>query len=480
MTDQSDLKHISIVVAGHVDAGKSSLTGRLLYDMGGIDERTMEKLNKKAQEMGKPSFAFAYYMDNQKAEQERGITIACNTKEFHTTRYHYTIIDAPGHRDFIKNMITGSSQADVALLLCPADGGSFLSSIAKGDHKTGEVPGQTRNHARLLNLLGIKQLIVGINKMDSEVDGECYSERRFVEIATEVKRILLQEGWTKPQVEKEIPIIPMAGFHGQNILTKSEKMPWWNGVQVKISTTGGECKVTCLLDALNDMVNLPIRNDDAVFRAPVGKVITSIKGIECVVTSRLEQGTLVKGEEVCFLPTHTASNPCAGKVFTIEMHHKEHGTAGPGDNVGMSLKGLPKANMPRDGDMMIKKSDTTLRPCATFVVQAMVLDHPNQIKPGYSPNCYVRTSHAACRLMSINFKMGKKSTGGVKVEEPEFIEKGDMCELVFKPCRPFVVDNFQSCEGLSRVAMLEGSVVCMIGKVVKVNFVEEIADKKKK
>ena len=475
----SEKKHVSIVVAGHVDAGKSSLTGRLLYDMGGIDERMMEKLNKKAAENGKPSFAFAYFMDNQKAEQERGITIACNTKEFYTSRYHYTIIDAPGHRDFIKNMITGSSQADVALLLCPADGGSFVASIAKGDHKTGEVPGQTRNHARLLNLLGIKQLIVGVNKMDSEVDGQCYAEARFEEIRTEVRRILGQEGWTKPQIEKEIPIIPMAGFHGQNILTKSEKMPWWNGVDVKIATTGGECHVDCLLDALDKMVNLPPRDEAAVFRAPVGKVITSIKGIECVVTSRLEQGVLNKGEEVVFLPTHTASNPCVGKVFTIEMHHKEHPQAGPGDNVGMSLKGLPKSNMPRDGDMMIKKSDTTIRQAATFTVQAMVLDHPNQIKPGYSPNCYVRTSHAACRLMKINFKAGKKSTGGAKVEEPEFIEKGDMCELEFKPTRPFVVDTFKQCEGLSRVAMLEGSVVCMIGKVTKVNFVEEVAGKKK-
>ena len=376
-------------------------------------------------------------------------------------------------------MITGSSQADVALLLCPADGGSFIASIAKGDHKTGEVPGQTRNHARLLNLLGIRQLVVGINKMDSEVEGESYSEKRYQEIATEVRRILLQEGWKKDQIENEIPIIPMAGFHGDNILKRSDKMPWWKGVDVKVATGGQTVHVECLLDALNDMVNLPPRNTEAAFRAPVGKVITSIKGIECVVTSRLEQGTLTKGEEVVFLPTHTASNPCVGKVFTIEMHHKEHMKAGPGDNVGMSIKGLSKANMPRDGDIMVKKSDTAFKACESFVVQAMVLDHPNQIKPGYSPNCYVRTSHASCRLISINFKVGKKSTGGQKVEEPEFIEKGDMCELVFRPTRPFVVDDFKSCEGLSRVAMLEGSVVCMIGKVVKVNFVEDVATKKK-
>mmetsp|Transcript_91026 Transcript_91026/g.152422 ORF Transcript_91026/g.152422 Transcript_91026/m.152422 type:complete len:497 (+) Transcript_91026:1009-2499(+) len=479
MSDKDGKQHVSIVVAGHVDAGKSSLTGRLLYDMGGIDERVMEKLKKKAEENGKPSFAFAYYMDNQKAEQERGITIACNTKEFYTNRYHYTIIDAPGHRDFIKNMITGSSQADVALLLCPADGSSFIASIAKGDHKTGEVPGQTRNHARLLNLLGIRQLIVGVNKMDSTVDNVQYGEKRYVEISTEVKRILLQEGWKKDQIEKEIPVIPMAGFHGENILKISEKMPWWKGVDIQIPGGSDKVKVSCLLDALNDMVSLPPRNTEGAFRGPVGKVITSIKGIECVVTSRLEQGTLVKGDEVVFLPTHTASNPCVGKVFSIEMHHKEHAKAGPGDNVGISMKGLPKGNMPRDGDIMVMKSDSGFKACETFVVQAMVLDHPGQIKPGYSPNCYVRTAHAACRMMAINFKVGKKSTGGQKVESPEFIEKGDMCELVFKPTRPFVVDDFKRCEGLSRVAMLEGSIVCMIGKVVKVNFVEDAKGGKK-
>ena len=473
----SEKQHVSIVVAGHVDAGKSSLTGRLLYDMGGIDERTMEKLRKMAEENGKPSFAFAYYLDNQKQEQERGITIACNTKEFYTERYHYTIIDAPGHRDFIKNMITGSSQADVALLLCPADGSSFVASIAKGDHKTGEVPGQTRNHARLLNLLGIKQLIGGVNKMDSEHEGARYSEKRFQEVATEVKRILVQEGWKKEQIEKEIPVIPLAGFHGENLMKPSEKMPWWKGVTVFDPTTKKEVKVTCLLDALNDMVNLPPRNTSAPLRAPVGKVITTIKGIECVITTRVEQGVVTKGEEVVFLPTHTASNPCVGKVFSIEMHHKEHAQAAPGDNVGLSMKGLPKANMPRDGDIMVKKSDSGFKAAESFVVQAMVLEHPGQIKPGYSPVCYVRTSHAACRLQKINFKAGKKSTGGQKVESPEFIEKGDMCELVFTPTRPFVVDDFKSCEALSRVAMLEGAIVCMIGKVTKVNFVD---DSKKK
>jgi elongation factor 1-alpha len=470
--------HVSIVVAGHVDAGKSSLTGRLLYDLGGINEREMEKLRKIAEENGKPSFAFAYFMDNQKAERERGITIACNTKEFYTDRYHYTIIDAPGHRDFIKNMITGSSQADVALLLCPADGGSFIASIAKGDHKTGEVPGQTRNHARLLNLLGVKQLIVGVNKMDSlDSESKQYSEARYEEVAKEMKRILLQEGWKKEQIESEIPIIPMAGFLGENILKKSDKMPWWKGQDIKVAATGDTVKVECLLDALNKMVNLPPRNVTAPLRAPVSQCL-GIKGVGDVLTMRIEQGEVNKGDEVIFLPTHTASNPCTGKVFSIEMHHKEHSTAGPGDNVGINMKGLNKANMPKGGDVMIKKSDPTLKTCDTFVAQSMVLDHPGQIKVGYCPVAYCRTSKCSLRLEKINWKVGKKSTGGQKVENPEFIEKGDMCELVFKPARPFVVDSHERSEGLSRIAILEGATVAMIAKVTAVTFQEEIAKKK--
>lgn len=480
MTDANGLAHVSIVVCGHVDAGKSSLTGRLLYDLGGIDEREMAKLRKIAEENGKPSFAFAYFMDNQKAERERGITIACNTKEFYTSKYHYTIIDAPGHRDFIKNMITGSSQADVALLLCPADGGSFIASIAKGDHKTGEVPGQTRNHARLLNLLGVKQLIVGVNKMDSlNSDGQPYTESRFIEISTEVKRILLQEGWRKDQIEKEIPILPLAGFEGENLLTPSTKMPWWKGVDVLVATAEAKTvKVVCLLDALNEMVTLPKRDLTAPLRAPVSNCL-NIKGVGDVLTMRIEQGQVTKGDEVVFLPTHTASNPCVGKVFSIEMHHKEHNNAGPGDNVGINMKGLTKANMPKSGDIMIKKADTTLNTCKTFMSQAMVLDHPGQIKVGYTPIGYCRTARCSLRLSKILWKAGKKSTGGQKVETPEFIEQGDMCECEWTPSRPFVVEPFNKSEGLSRIAILEGANVAMIAKVTSVEFVEEAAKGKK-
>jgi len=140
-------EHLGLVIVGHVDAGKSTTTGHLLFKLGGISPRELEKLQAEADAQGKGSFAYAYFMDKQKDERERGVTISCTTKEFFTDKYHYTIIDAPGHRDFIKNMITGASQADVALLMVPANRGGFEVSIQKGDHKKGVIQGQTRQHA---------------------------------------------------------------------------------------------------------------------------------------------------------------------------------------------------------------------------------------------------------------------------------------------------------------------------------------------
>merc|ERR1711979_45769 len=201
MPANSEKEHLSIVICGHVDSGKSTTTGRLIFELGGLPERELEKLKAEAERLGKGSFAFAFYMDRQKEERERGVTISCTTKEFFTEKWHYTIIDAPGHRDFIKNMISGAAQADVALLMVPADG-NFTTAIQKGDAKLAEIQGQTRAHARLLNLLGVKQLIVGINKMDSDVAG--YKEERFKEILDEMKHTLKKFGWNKDFVDSSV------------------------------------------------------------------------------------------------------------------------------------------------------------------------------------------------------------------------------------------------------------------------------------
>jgi len=460
MTDGK--QHISIVVCGHVDAGKSTTTGRLIFELGGIPEREMVKLREEADRLGKSSFAFAFYMDRQKEERERGVTISCTTKEFFTPTKHYTVVDAPGHRDFIKNMLTGASQADVALLMVPADG-NFTTSIARGDHKAGEVQGQTRQHAVLINLLGVKQLLVGVNKMDCDVAK--YTQARYEEIRNEMKEMLVKIGWKKEFIDESVPIVPISGWIGDNLITQSANMPWWTGVDVK--TVGGtKVHVHTVLDVLEKAVEIPKRITDKPMRMPVSGIY-KIKGVGDVVTGRVEQGKVEPGAEVVFIPTHAPSTPCTGKIFTVEMHHKSVPQALAGDNVGLNVKGLVKENMPRVGDVMILKTDDTLGRAEKFTSQVQVLNHPGELKVGYTPVGFVRTGRSALKMTEIKWKLGKE-TGNKKAENPNNLKANEMAEVVFEPQQPFVVDNFKNCEGLGRVAIMEGGGVVMLGKIVDV------------
>jgi len=458
-------KHLGIVVVGHVDAGKSTTTGHLMFELGGIDDRTLEKLKKEAETQGKSSFAFAFFMDKSKDERARGVTIACTTKEFFTEKYHYTIIDAPGHRDFIKNMISGASQADVALLMVPANKGGFETSIQKGNHKKGEVQGQTRQHARLLHLLGVEQVIVGVNKMDAPSVG--YKQDRYKEIKSEVSKMLTKIGFKT----KKIPFIPMSGWKGDNLTKKSAEMGWYKGFKVKPKKK--EVTGHTLLDALNDVVSCPKRPSKKPFRMPVSGVY-KIKGVGDVITGRIEQGTLKPNLQVEFAPTGVE-----GKAFSIEMHHKSVGKAGPGDNVGVNVKALPKENMPKVGDVMyIQKEDGDEDPpkaADTFRAAVFVQDHPGKLKcandkglGGFTPSIHVRTAKAPCQMLKILWKRGK-STSNVKVEDPLFIEAGDEAEVLFKPKMPICVDAYDVCKPLGRMAAMDSNSLIMLGRVLEAN-----------
>merc|ERR1711972_263454 len=376
---------------------------------------------------------------------------ACTTKEFYTEKWHYTIIDAPGHRDFIKNMITGASQADVALIMVPADG-NFTTAIAKGNHKAGEIQGQTRQHSRLINLLGVKQLCVGVNKMDCDTAG--YKQARYDEIGNEMRSMLVKVGWKKDFIEKSTPVLPISGWMGDNLLKQSTNMTWWKGCDVTVNSE--KFHLVTLYDVLDTMCRVPERPIDAPMRMPISGIY-KIKGV---------------GEEVIFLPTHTASNPCVGKVFTVEMHHSRVDAANPGDNVGLNIKGLDKNNMPRSGDVMVYKKDTTLGQTKEFSAQIQVLDIPNEIKTGYSPIGFVRCGRAACRISKLTWKMGKE-TGGKKLEDPHSLKSNEMAQCSFQPQQPLVCDTFKNCEGLSRVAFMDGNGCVMLGKVVSCERKEE-------
>merc|ERR1712087_365306 len=274
-----------------------------------------------------------------------------------------------------------------------------------------------------------------------------------------------------------------SGWMGDNLLKKSDKMTWWDGQTIQIGEKGTETlHINTLYDCLNDMCSPPGRNETAPMRMPVSGIY-KIKGVGDVIAGRVEQGIIKPNEEVIYMPTHTPANSCGGKVFTIEMHHTRHEQAKPGDNVGLNIKGLDKINMPRVGDVMIYKKDSTLDRCGQFTAQIQTLDIPGEVKLGYSPIGFVRCGRSACRATAFDFKVGKE-TGGKKMESPHSLKSNEMAQVVFVPQQPLVVDSFKNCEGLSRIAFLDGNTAVMLGKVTSLIYKkdmppEEVAKKKK-
>jgi len=317
----------------------------------------------------------------------------------------------------------------------------------------------------LVNLLGVKQLLVGVNKMDCNVAN--YSQARYEEVRNEMKEMLVKCGWKKDFVEESVPIVPISGWVGDNLVKPSQKMPWWTGVSVK-NILGQSVHVHTVLDVLEKAVVIPPRAIDKPFRMPVSGVL-NIRGVGDVVTGRVEQGKIEPGTVVAFLPTHVTATPCTGRVFSVEMHNHSVPFAIAGDNVGLMVKDLSKTNMPRPGDVMVVKSDESISRALKFTAQVQVLQHPGELKIGYTPVGFVRTGRSALKMTEIKWKIGKE-TGNKKVDNPVNLKAGEMGEVVFEPQQPFVVEAFKNCEGLGRVAIMEGNQVVMLGKIVAVVY----------
>merc|ERR1712061_694195 len=383
--------HINIVVIGHVDAGKSTSTGHLIYKCGGIDKRAIEKFEKEAAEMGKGSFKYAWVLDKLKAERERGITIDIALWKFETNNYEVTIIDAPGHRDFIKNMITGTSQADCAVLIVAAGVGEFEAGIAKN--------GQTREHALLAFTLGVKQLIVGINKMDNTEPK--YSKDRYEEIVKEVSNYVKKIGYNP----KSVAFVPISGWHGDNMIEASTNMPWYKGWN-KETKEGGKQSGTTLLEALDSIIP-PQRPTDKPLRLPLQDVY-KIGGIGTVPVGRVETGIIKPGMVVTFAP-----NALTTEVKSVEMHHESLPEAPPGDNVGFNIKNVSVKDIKR-GYVASDSKNKPASGCANFTAQVIVLNHPGQICNGYSPVLDCHTAHMACKFNEIKEKVDRRTGKAVE------------------------------------------------------------------
>jgi len=420
--------HINLVVIGHVDSGKSTTTGHLIYKCGGIDKRVIEKFEKEANEMGKGSFKYAWVLDKLKAERERGITIDIALWKFETPKYYFTIIDAPGHRDFIKNMITGTSQADCAILIVASGTGEFEAGISK--------EGQTREHALLAYTLGVKQMIVCVNKMDDKSVN--WGQKRFDEIVTEVSAYLKKVGYNPAKVA----FIPISGWHGDNMLERSKNLPWYKG--------------PTLLEAL-DSLEAPKRPIDKPLRLPLQDVY-KIGGIGTVPVGRVETGILKPGDTVYFAPVNVTT-----EVKSIEMHHESLPEATPGDNIGFNVKNVAVKDI-RRGNVCGNIKNDPPKETELFNAQVIVINHPGQIGNGYTPVLDCHTAHIACKFTEITTKIDRR-TGKSLEDFPKFIKSGDAAYVNLTPQKPMVVEPFTEYPPLGRFAVRDMRQTVAVGVI---------------
>jgi len=435
--------HINIVVIGHVDSGKSTSTGHLIYKCGGIDKRAIEKFEKEAAEMGKGSFKYAWVLDKLKAERERGITIDIALWKFETTKYEVTIIDAPGHRDFIKNMITGTSQADCAVLIVAAGVGEFEAGISKN--------GQTREHALLAYTLGVKQMIVAVNKMDSTEPK--YSENRFKEIVKEVSSYVKKIGYNP----KSIAFVPISGWHGDNMIEPTSNMSWYKGWECESKERKASGKT--LFEALDAIVP-PSRPSDKALRLPLQDVY-KIGGIGTVPVGRVETGKIKPGMVVTFAPANITT-----EVKSVEMHHESIPEAQPGDNVGFNIKNVAVKDI-RRGNVASDSKNDPAKEAVSFNAQVIVLNHPGEISKGYTPVLDCHTAHIACKFSELLEKIDRRS--GKKMEDnPAKIKSGDACIVKMVPTKPMCVEAFSQYAPLGRFAVRDMRQTVAVGVIKSV------------
>ncbi len=411
---------MNVVFVGHVDQGKSTTVGRIFYDGGAVSEQEMKKHKEEAAKYGKAGFEFAYVMDNLKEERERGVTINLSYKKLMTQNFEVTIIDAPGHKDFVKNMITGASQADVAFLVVGCED---------------SVQPQTKEHVWLLRTMGVKNLSVLINKMDVVK----YAEDRFNKTVDEVKAVIKQAGY-KPD---ETVFIAGSALMGDNIVKKSTNMAWYKGPTVfeQIDKFPAPEKPT----------NLPMR-------MPIQDVY-EITGIGTVPVGKVETGVMKVGQKIVILPGRSGTG-IQGEVRSIEAHHEQLKEAEAGDNVGVNLRGVGKKDMAR-GDVICDAANPA-KIVEEFEAQIAVINHPTVIAKGYTPVFHVHTAQVPCQFVELVSRLDPAS-GQVAQDHPDFLKNGDVAIVKIKPIGNLVLETVKENPYMARFAIRDAGITVAAG-----------------
>jgi len=424
--------HLNMIITGHIDNGKSTTMGHFLMDMGIVDERTIQQHAEESEKTGKgDTFKYAWVMDNIKDERERGITIDLAFQKFETPKYFFTLIDAPGHRDFIKNMITGASEADCAVLVLSAKEGETDTAVAPG--------GQAREHAFLLKTLGVGQIIIAINKMDVSK----YSEDAFKAAKEKGEKLVKSVGFKL----ENVPIIPVSGWVGDNLVKKSENMPWWTG--------------KTLLETFDDFT-LPDKPIGKPLRVPIQDVY-SITGVGTVPVGRVETGTMKANDKIIVMPSGAV-----GEIKSIETHHTQMESAEAGDNIGFNLRGIEKKDIKR-GDVL-GHPDSPPNVAKEFLAQIIIIHHPTALAPGYTPVMHAHTAQVAATITEFVSKINP-ATGAEDEKNPKFLKVGDSAIVKIRPVRPTPIETFKDFPEMGRFALRD------MGATIAAGIVKEITEK---
>jgi len=422
--------HLNLIVAGHVDHGKSTTTGHILTLLGIVDKKKLAELEEEAKKRGKEFAKYAWILDTYKEERERDMTIDLTFLKFETKKYFFTIIDAPGHRDFVKNMVTGASQADAALLVVSAKKGEFEAGIG--------ATGQTREHAFLLRTMGVNQIIVAINKMDDPSVN--WSKERFEEVKKGVLDLLRQVGYP---VDK-IRVIPISAWYGDNLVERSSNTPWYNG--------------PTLAEAFDELI-VPPRPVDKPLRIPV-EAVYSITGVGTVPVGKVETGRLRVGDVVVVMPSGKK-----GEVRSIETHHTPIQEAIPGDNIGFNVKGLEKTDVKRGDVFGTPNNPPTV--ASAVIARIFVIYHPTSIAVGYTPVMHIHTATGPVKFEEIQKKLDPR-TGSTIEENPKFIKQGDAAIVKLRPIKPMIIEKYSDFPGLGRFAIRDMGRTIAAGVVLDV------------
>lgn len=412
----SEKDHLYVIVIGHVDAGKSTLMGRLLCDLGEVSQKTLHKYEQESKKIGKQSFMYAWVLDETGEERVRGITMDVGRAQFATKTKRVIILDAPGHADFIPNMITGAGQADVALLVVDATRGEFESGFDLG--------GQTREHALLVRSLGVSQLAVAVNKLDTTY----WSQERFTEITKKLKVFLKQAGFK----DCDVTYVPCSGLTGENLVkppTEIELIKWYNG--------------PCLLDVI-DKFNVPERPVSKPLRLSISDVYKGTGSGFCVM-GRIENGMIRKGDKILVCPTKEMA-----EVRGLSINDMSTNFAFAGDQVSVTLSGVDMQNV----SVGYVLSDPVHQvPVTTrFEARIVVFNIKVPITKGFPVLIHHQSLVESANIVKLK-AMLNKSTGEVLKKKPRCLGTNCVAVVEIEVCRPICVEQYKDVKELGRVML---------------------------